>query len=258
MQHDGCVREDPQEAIRPEVVLVTRPVPAPAPGPLDALRHVLLSSVGMAAATAATVASVVEQTVATAVESSVNAALDRLVPVIVDAVVERIDLTGIVLDQVDLDLIVTRALDGLDLTQLVIDRVDVNEIVAQADVNAVIDRVPIIPLANYVIEEIDLPQIIRSSTGGIATDAVNAVRVQGVNADQFVSRLADRMLLRRRQRDVEAPGEPESLIGRMRADFGADARHETVTNPSARIAPKFSPGATLGPERDGADQDGAT
>ena len=132
-------------------------------------------------------------------------------PAIADAIIERIDLTDIVLDQVDLDRIVTRALDGLDLTQLVIDRVDIDALVAEADIEAVIDRVPIIPLANYVIDEIDLPQIIRDSTGGIATDAMGAVRVQGMGADQFVGRLADRVLLRRRQRKVDAPGDPESL-----------------------------------------------
>jgi hypothetical protein len=156
----------------------------------------------------------------------VNAALDRLVPVIADAIIERIDLTGVVIDQVDLNRIVNSALDSLDLTQLVIDRVDIDAIVGAADIDAVIDRVPIIPLANYVIDEIDLPQIIRDSTSGIAGDAVSTVRKQGVGADQLVARLADRITFRHRQRKVEAPGDPESLIHRMADDLNSP--HETL------------------------------
>jgi hypothetical protein len=200
-----------------EVVLVTRPSasgsqttgPTP-PDPIGTLREVVASSLGMAAYTASTLASLVEQTVTYAVTTAVNSALDRLVPVIADAIIERIDLTDVVIEQVDLNRIVTSALDTLDLTQLVIDRVDVDAIVAEADIDAVIDRVPIIPLANYVIDEIDLPQIIRDSTSGVAGDAMNTLRRQGVGADRLVARLVDRATFRK-SRKLEAPGEPESL-----------------------------------------------
>ena len=212
---------------------MTRPVPPDPPSPLDTLREVLSNSVGMATYTTTTLLSLVEQTITSAVTTSVNTALDRLVPVIADAIIERIDLTDLVIEQVDLSRIVTSALDSLDLTQLVIDRVDVDAIVAEADIEAVIDRVPIIPLANYVIDEIDLPQIIRSSTGGIASDAMNAVRVQGVGADQLVSGLADRMLLRRRKRKVDAPGDPDSLLGRMQNDFASTERADVGEEPPA-------------------------
>jgi hypothetical protein len=106
---------------------------------------------------------------------------------------------------------VNSALDSLDLTQLVIDRVDIDAIVAEADIDSVIDRVPIIPLANYVIDEIDLPQIIRDSTSGIAGDAMNTVRRQGIGADRLVSRIGDKVVFRRKARRVDAPGQPESL-----------------------------------------------
>lgn len=223
---------------RQEVVLVTRPAHPGPPNPITTLREVFSNSIGMATYTASTFASLIEQTITYSVTTSVNAALDRLVPVIVEAIVERLDLTNIVLEQVDLDRIVNQALDGLDLTQLVIDRVDVNAIVAEADIDAVIDRVPIIPLANYVIDEIDLPAIIRSSTGGIAGDAVKAVRVQSVGADQLVSRLADQVLLRRRQRKVDAPGDPESLMGRMQADMNSTVRSESDPDHTPGPQPK--------------------
>lgn len=207
---------------------MTRPVPSGPSNPIDTLRGVLSNSVSMATYTTSTLVSLIEQTVNSAVTTSVNAALDRLVPVIADAIIERIDLTELVVKQVDLNRVVNSVLDSLDLTQLVMDRVDVDAIVADVDIEAVIDRVPIIPLANYVIDEIDLPQIIRSSTGGIASDAMNAVRVQGVGADQLVAGLADRVLLRRRRRRVEAPGDPESLLSRVQEDLASDERTDAT------------------------------
>ena len=134
-------------------------------------------------------------------------------PAIADAVIERIDLTDVVIEQVDLNRIVNSALDSLDLTQLVIDRVDIDAIVAEADIDAVIDRVPIIPLANYVIDEIDLPQIIRDSTSGIAGDAMNTVRRQGVGADRLVSRIGDKVVFRRRARRGGCAGSSRSPCG---------------------------------------------
>jgi hypothetical protein len=185
-----------------EVVVVARPVP-PQPALPSGLMGVVLGPVLVARGVVA---------------GAAGAALDRVVPAVVDAVLARIDLTELVVSRVDLNRVVNDALDSLDLTQLVLDRVDIDAIVARADIEAVIDRVPIIPLANYVIEEIDLPQIIRESTGGVATDAVNSIRVQSVGADQIVSRMADKFLLRRRQRKVDAPGDPESIIGRLQDD----------------------------------------
>jgi hypothetical protein len=185
-----------------EVVVVARPV-SPQPALPGGLMGVVLGPVLVAREVVA---------------GAAGAALDRVVPAVVDAVLARIDLTELVVSRVDLNRVVNDALDSLDLTQLVLDRVDVDAIVARADIEAIIDRVPVIPLANYVIEEIDLPQIIRESTGGVATDAVNSIRVQSVGADQLVSRMADRFLLRRRGRKVDVPGDPESLLRRLEED----------------------------------------
>ena len=107
MTGDAAERErtDSEDGGR-EIVLVTRPAGPQPPHPIDTLREVLSSSVGMAAYTATTLASLLEQTVAYAVTSSVNAALDRLVPAIADAIIERLDLTDLVLERVDLERIV--------------------------------------------------------------------------------------------------------------------------------------------------------
>lgn len=189
-----------------EVILVARPADPAPPDAMQAIREILTSSVGLATYTVTTMASIVEQ----AVTSSVNAALDRIVPVVVDAVIERMDLTGLVLDRVDLRRVVEATLDEMDLTQLVLDRVEVDRIVEAADLELVIDRLPIVGIAEYVIDEIDLPQIIRDSTSGVAGEALDSVRRQGVGADMLLAGFVDRVV-RRRSRDLDAPGDPESL-----------------------------------------------
>lgn len=191
-----------------EVVIITRPAAPEPPSPVEAFREILTSSLGLATYTATTMVSLVEQTVTAAV----NAALDRLVPAIADAVVARLDLTDLVIDRVDLARVVNSTLDEMDLTSLVLDRVDVDAIVGAADIEAIIDRVPIVAIADYVIDEIDLPQIIRDSTSGVAGEALDSVRRQGVGADMLLSRVVD-SVIRRRGRNLDAPGEPQSLAG---------------------------------------------
>jgi hypothetical protein len=195
-----------------EVIIVTRPASPEPPSPGEALLEILNSSLGLASYTASTVVSLMEQAVA----SAVNGALDRIVPAIADAVVARLDLTDLVIDRVDLARVVNSTLDEMDLTTLVLDRVDVNAIVDAADIEAIIDRVPIVAIADYVIDEIDLPQIIRDSTSGVAGEALDSIRRQGVGADVLVSRLFD-SVIRRRERNLDAPGDPQSLAGSAQA-----------------------------------------
>jgi len=120
-----------------------------------------------------------------AASSIVNSALDRAIPLIVNAVLDRVDVT-----------------------QVVLDRVDIDRIVARADLEQVIDRIPLVQLADYVIDEIDLPSLIRESTGGLATDALDVLRMQSVDVDRTISRLMDAILLRRGDRGRPGPGEP--------------------------------------------------
>lgn len=49
----------------------------------------------------------------------------------------------------------------------------------------------------YGVDGIDLPEIIRRSTGSMASDVVRGVRLQTKEADQALSRLVDRLLLLR-------------------------------------------------------------
>lgn len=162
-----------------------------------------------------------------ALRRTVARQLDEVVPVVVEEVVRRAGLTDVVLrhvdleavvDAVDLDEVVAKVdvsavvervdldaaaarldidavLDRIDLTAVVLRRVDLRAIV-----EAVLDRLDLIGLAVEVIDGVDLPEIIRESTGSMASDTVRGVRMQGVAADEAVGRAVDRLLLRHRGR----------------------------------------------------------
>ena len=57
-----------------------------------------------------------------------------------------------------------------------------------------------------MIDEIDLPEIIRDSSGAMASETVQEVRVLGIGADRFVARVVDRILRRTHDRDTSVPG----------------------------------------------------
>lgn len=101
-----------------------------------------------------------------------NALLSR---VDVDAILKRVDVDAL-LDQVDLNALLAR----VDLKPL-LDRVDVNDLVQQIDVDA-------------LVEKTDLGAVIASSTGGMTTEALDAVRSGAVGLDQFVDRWVKRVI----------------------------------------------------------------
>jgi hypothetical protein len=169
-----------------------------------------------AAAARLDVAAVVEKVEVDPIVGRVDldAVIDR---VDIDAVLDKLDLTLVVLDRVDLDAVVARVdldavldrvdidavLDKLDLTSVVLQRVDLDLLI-----EAVLSRVDMIGLAAEVIDGVDLPEIIRESTGSMASDTVRGARMQSIAADEAVGRAVDRFLLRRRHRSTQAPGAP--------------------------------------------------
>lgn len=109
----------------------------------------------------------------------------------------------------------TALLNQLDLTAVVAERVDVNAVAAQVDVDAIARRVDVVAILDrmdpdavtrYLVEELDLPAIISSSTGSIMSDALHDVRMQSISADERLNRAVDAMLLRRGPRRRTAPG----------------------------------------------------
>jgi hypothetical protein len=153
--------------------------------------------------------------------------LDRLAAMLdVDAVVARVDLDA-VLDRVDVDAIaakldldavaarldldtlvdkvdVSRVIDRVDL-DMVVARVDLDRAVARVDLDSAVDRVDVdrviartdlAGLARYVVQEIDLPGLLRASTGSVSSEMARSVRDQGAGADRAVERVVDRLLHR--------------------------------------------------------------
>ncbi len=83
-----------------------------------------------------------------------------------------------------LDALVSAAaaqvLQRADLTALVIRYVDLDRVVARIDVNAVARRIDV----DALLAAVDLPEIIRESTGTLASDTVRRARMRGIAADE--------------------------------------------------------------------------
>lgn len=125
-----------------------------------------------------------------------------------DAVVARVDLAAIV-DRIDVEAVAAR----LDLDRLAADldlqaivarldldavaaRLDADLVVARVDLDAIVRRIDLVAIAQSVIDAIDLPEIVRESTGALSSDAVRSVRAEGRRADDRVAGLVDRLLRR--------------------------------------------------------------
>ena len=171
-------------------------------------------------------------------ERLAEAALRLTIRRVVTALVQTVDITALVREHVDLDAVatgldvdavvaradldaVTRRLDldalaaGLDLDRLVMRvdldaaarrldldgiaaRLDLDRVVARVDLEAVIARIDLEGLALQVIDAVDLPEIVRRSTGTLRSETVRSVRTEARHADDAVSGLVDRLLHRQR------------------------------------------------------------
>jgi hypothetical protein len=116
----------------------------------------------------------------------------------VDRILDRIDLDAVI-DRLDIDEIVAR----VDI-ETVVDRVDVDRVIARTDLVSIVDRLDLSAIAEEVIDDVDLPRLIRESSGVMANETVQTVRVQGMNADRLVSRVVD-TVLRREARELRPP-----------------------------------------------------
>jgi hypothetical protein len=136
---------------------------------LDALASSLIAEIDVRTLADQLVASVdLTSVVRSAMESMDLAAL------VADAL-DQVDLTGIVVERVDFERVIVRAMESIDLTQLVLDRVDLVRLV----------------------DGVDLPEIIRESTGSMATETLEDVRIQSMAADQAIAKVMGRLLRRK-------------------------------------------------------------
>jgi hypothetical protein len=147
------------------------------------------------------------QEVATRAVRALTAALVAAVleEVDLDRVVARVDLNQVVA-QVDLNQIASRidldeVVDRIDIDAIA-SRIDLDAIVARVDIDAILARVDLAALTEQVIDEVDLGEIIRESSSTMASETVDALRVQGMRVDGLVSQIVDRILLRQGQRQT--------------------------------------------------------
>ena len=126
--------------------------------------------------------------------------LDAIVKTVdLDAIVDRVDLDRVA-SRIDIDAIISRVdidqiASGIDLDAIVA-RIEPDTVVARVDVEAVLDRLDLAAIARQVLEAIDLPGILRESTGAVSSQAARVVRTEGMHADESVSRFIDRVLRR--------------------------------------------------------------
>jgi len=131
-----------------------------------------------------------------------NAIVQRLD---LNAVVDRISIDEIV-GRIDVDRIVSRVdLDG------VVSRIDLDAVASRVDIEAVVRRLDLGGIAQEVIDEIDLTEIIREAMGSMTNETVGGIRVQSMNADRAISRLVDRVLQRRGDRDGTSSAASQDL-----------------------------------------------
>jgi hypothetical protein len=111
------------------------------------------------------------------------------------AVIRRV--VELVLDQIDMEALI----DRIPIDH-VIDKVDVDAIAAKIDIDAIIDRVSV----EDIVAGVDMGAIVRDSTTGLAGETVDAIRVQLMGVDLFVSRITDRILRRKQPRALAVDG----------------------------------------------------
>ncbi len=116
-----------------------------------------------------------------------------LSPATVDAALAQLDpvaLTEQYLDPVAVEKFVAIALppvmaavlDQLDVTEVVRENVDLVGLT-----NEVVARIDLAGITNEVIDEIDLPGIIRESTSGVATEVMRGTRASAASADEAIA-----------------------------------------------------------------------
>jgi hypothetical protein len=115
--------------------------------------------------------------------------LDLVVPTVAEAALKRVNLTEMVMRNVDLDSLVAT--------------VDLDAVASRLDLEAIVARLDLVHLAETVITGVDLPEIVRGSTGSMSSYAVRGARMQGISGDDAVGRALGRLRHRRRPEAVE-------------------------------------------------------
>jgi hypothetical protein len=125
-----------------------------------------------------------------------------------------------VLDEVDVDAVVAR--------------IDLDAVIARVDIDAVVARVDLPGLTEQVIDELDIGELIRESSGSMATETADALRLQGMRADRLLSRVVDHLLRRQGERQTE----PLRPLDQHEGPTGRTGEPLLDDTGSARAAPR--------------------
>ena len=131
-----------------------------------------------------------------------RAMAEGVVHQIVNGVVRELDVDAIV-GQVDIDALLER----IDIDAIV-QRVDIGAILDQVDIDAIVQRIDL----QALVADLGIEDIVRQSTGVLASDSVKLVRVRSMNGDVLLGRFVDR-LLRRTSRYPELVTVPAVTAG---------------------------------------------
>ena len=96
---------------------------------------------------------------------------------IVNGVVNELDVNGIV-EKVDVDA--------------VLERIDLDALMARIDIDGIVKRVDVAA----ILDEIGMDDLVRESTGVLASDTIRIVRIRSMNCDVLLARFVDRLLRR--------------------------------------------------------------
>ena len=183
----------------------------------------------------------------------VEAMAQRVAERVVELVLSVLDVNAL-LSQVDVNALLAKVdvnalLAKVDVPAL-LDRVDLNAVLAKVDTNALLDQVDVNALLSRIdmdtlVEQTDLGAVIARSSGGVASEALDAARSTTVGPDQFIDRWVQRALRRKQP----APVAPRALL---------DGEAGAATDPPAAtggVAPQ-PPGQT--PQTASGDAAGST
>jgi hypothetical protein len=125
-----------------------------------------------------------------------------------NALLEQIDINQVILAKIDMNAL----LEQVDVTAL-LDRTDLNQVLSRVDLGALLDRIDVNELVGRIdmdalVEQTDLGAIIARSSGGIATEAMDAARSGAVGLDQAVDSWMNRLFWRKRHR----PAAPRAML----------------------------------------------
>jgi hypothetical protein len=103
-------------------------------------------------------------------------------------VMEQLDVTDLALEHVDIQRIaetvdINPLVDRLDMEALT-DRIDMDALVARLDIEALVGQVDIAAITADVIDQLDIPDLIREVTAETTTESVRSIRLRGVGADR--------------------------------------------------------------------------